>query len=943
MKKVLKVIGIVVVVIFLLLLILPFAFKGKIIALVKEQANKNINAKVEFSDVNLSLIRHFPNLSVGIEDLSIVGVKPFEGDTLAAIKDLNLTLNIMSVIKGDAIEIEKIGIIEPVIHILVSEDGSANYDIAIESPEDSSATADSGESMKLSIEEYQIEDGIFVYHDQTLPMLLKLRGLNHSGSGDFAKDIFTLSTQTHIEEAVVDYDGVRYVDKAAADLMADIAINLNEMKFTFEENELNINQLSLAFDGWLAMPKEDIDMDITFDAKKNDLKTLLSLIPAQFTKDLDGVKASGTIALSGFVKGTYNDDTMPGFGLNLGIENGSVKYPDLPKSIENIQVKAEIKSPQGSNMDAMTVNVPEFHLEIGKSAAYPNTVDARLSLRHPVTDPYIDTKVDADLNLSDFKDVIPLGEEFSLEGFLTAHFELKGAMSAIENQNFDSFDAKGVATLSDFQYDDQDVNVEIPEAELRFTPQKLALDRFRIIYDEMKMSLDGYINNYIAYALTDTTLRGVFNFKADKIDVNKLMGDSTETAAVENEDSEADVDSTASPSEIMLVPDNLDITLNVELGKVTYDDLVLNQVKGAVKVTNETASLENITFNLLGGSMAMSGAYNTQNHDVAIADFTYDINNITISDAAKAFSTVEKFAPIAKYATGEVSSELQLKTEVNGDFEPIYKTMNGRGSLSTHGVVLEGGSFLKKLSNTLSAPALAKQKVQDVHISFVIKDGKITTEPFDVKLNNMTATVSGWSSFEEKIDYLMKMKIPSDELGGSFSKMAQGLLSSANAFLGSSMSLGEFININVRIHGDIADPKISPSFAGMGGGSATDQAKEAVKEVINEKIDEGKEKLREEASKQAAEILEKAQKQADKLVNEARQAADKIRAEAAEQAQNLIDQAGNPLAKRGAEIAAKKIKEQADKQASKLETTAKTEADKIMAAAHKKANKLNEQ
>lgn len=939
MKKALKIIGIIVVVIFLLLLILPFAFKGKIVELIKSEANKNIKAEVNFSDVDLSLIRNFPNLSVSIDDLSVIGVEPFAGDTLAYMQALNLTLDVMSVIKGDQIQIKKIQLNKPNINVLVLEDGRANYDIALESEEeDEPEETESGESIDLSIDQYEIKDGRIVYNDATFPMLLSLQGLNHSGKGNFAEEVFTLYTKTKIDKTIVDYDGIRYIAGASAELDADIAMDLPNMKFTFMENELRLNQLALGFDGWLAMPADDIDMDISFDAKKNDLKTLLSLIPAEFAQDIEGVNADGKVSLSGFVKGVYNDNSMPGFGLNLGVENGRVQYPDLPRSIENIQILADIKSPEGSDMDGMTIDVPKFHMEIGKSANDPNTIDARLSLRNPMTDPLIDTKVDADLNLGSFKDVIPMDAEFDLRGMLNAHFELKGALSSIENQQFDKFMASGGASLVNFAYADADIAAEVPEARLTITPQQLTLETLKVIYDGIDMSLDGYMNNYVAYALTDTTLQGVFNFKAGKIDANKLMGDeeATEETVVE--------DTTAAPGDPILIPDNLDIKLNAEIAEIKYDELILSNIRGAMAIKNEAISLNDLLFNLLGGTAKMNGSYNTQNHAVPVADFSYDLSNIDISETAKAFTTVEKYAPIAKQASGKISSTMSIKTDLTADFTPVYETMNGRGTLSSDQVVLEGGKFLQKLSETLKSPKLAKQNVQDINATFVIENGKITTDPFDVKIDKMNAVVSGYSSFDATMDYTMAMSIPREELGGEFNKMAEGFLAQANAFLGGSMSLGNNIKVDVRIHGDIADPKISPSFGGMDGAEdLKGQATEAIKEEVKELIDEGKEKAREEAIKQADKILAEAQKQADKLKSEAREAGNKLRSEADKQAKKLIDDASNPLAKQGAKIAGDQLKKQAESSAAKLEGEADKKAEDIMNKARAEADRLKKE
>ena len=60
MKKVFKIIGITLLTILLLLIAIPFVFQSKIKEIVKRTINENLNAHVEFSDVNLSFIRSFP-------------------------------------------------------------------------------------------------------------------------------------------------------------------------------------------------------------------------------------------------------------------------------------------------------------------------------------------------------------------------------------------------------------------------------------------------------------------------------------------------------------------------------------------------------------------------------------------------------------------------------------------------------------------------------------------------------------------------------------------------------------------------------------------------------------------------------------------------------------------------------------------------------------------
>ncbi len=939
MKKALKIIGIIVLLFLAALIILPFALKGKIVELVKTEANKNLNAVVNFDDVSLSLIRNFPNLSVGIQELSVINIEPFEGDTLAYMEELRLAVNVMSVIRGSEIEIKSIHLEKPVINVMVKADGSANYDIAKESTDEEETPDETdGEEMSLKINEYSIADGRLVYDDVSLAFYILLDGFDHTGRGNFAEEVFTLYTKSEIDVLDVKYDGVKYLRRAKVDLKADIAMDLNQFKFTFMENELLVNQLDLGFDGWLAMPGDDIDMDITFQSLKSDIVTILSLVPADFTEDLDGVDATGSLSLTGYVKGVYNENSMPGYGVDLLVENGRIQYPDLPRSIENINIKSVIVSPEGDDMDLLTVDVSRFYMEIGKTADFKNTVDATLSLRNPMSDPKIKTRVDADLDLGSFKDVVPLEEDFSLKGIFAAHFALDGAMSDIENQRFDNFKAEGSMKLSGMEYSDADMAVKISEASANFTPQRLNVPEVRVNYDDINMAMDGYLENYVAYALKDTLLKGVFNFNADKIDLNKYMSDEEGEAETEV----ADTTATESMS-IIEVPGNLDLTLNATIGEILYGEVALKNMVGQIGVKDHVASMRKLNFEALGGSIGMDGYYSTVNPEVPEMSFSYDMRNIDLKATAEGFKTIEQMAPIAKHASGKISSKFDLKTSLDAKMEPIYETMAGGGTLSSKNLVLEGGEFLQKLSTTLKSPKLARQEIQDLSLRFKVENGKVETEPFDIKINNMTANVSGYSSFDQTLDYMMKMKVPRSELGGDFNKMAEGLLSSASAFLGGNMTLGEFINMDVRIHGDIASPTITPSFAGMEGGSGglKDQAREAVKEKVDEVIDDTKDKAREEAQKRADKILADAQVQANRVKKESADAAKTIREEGESAAQRLMEEAGNnPLAKAAAKVAADKTREEANKRAAQLENEGIKRADDIMKKAKEESDKL---
>src|SRR5438132_512283 len=100
LKKSLKIIAILFFLLIGFAFAAPYLFKGKILSAVKNKLNENLQARADFRDVDLSLFRHFPKVSVEIKDLQLVGVGAFEHDTLISAKAIDLSVNLMSIIKG---------------------------------------------------------------------------------------------------------------------------------------------------------------------------------------------------------------------------------------------------------------------------------------------------------------------------------------------------------------------------------------------------------------------------------------------------------------------------------------------------------------------------------------------------------------------------------------------------------------------------------------------------------------------------------------------------------------------------------------------------------------------------------------------------------------------------------------------------------------------------
>ena len=427
MKKLLLIVGIIFVLFLAAAFALPIIFKDDILAAVDKAIDNSVNAKVYYDPdkFDLTLFKNFPNVTVAMGDFGVVGIEEFAGDTLADIHSFDLVVNLKSLIFDDQPRISGIHLEQPRIYVKVLENGKANYDIAKPTEEpvaEDTATSD----VSIGIDEWKITNGRLVYDDRTLPFYMELDDLNHTGSGDFTLQVFDMDTETHIEHAVIRYDGVEYVSGQSFD--ADIAMNmdLDNFKFTFRENTVKLNDFALGFEGFLAMPSEDIDMDITFAAKDNSFKSLLSLVPATYLEGYEGIRTEGDFDFSGFVKGTYNEQSMPAFNVVLNTENAMFQYPDLPTAVRNISIDLLVDNKDG-NIDNTVVNLKKMHADFGN-----NPIDARLLLEG--LDQYkIDTDVKAKLNLAELSAMFPM-EGTEMKGTFNLNLQAQGVYDSVANR-----------------------------------------------------------------------------------------------------------------------------------------------------------------------------------------------------------------------------------------------------------------------------------------------------------------------------------------------------------------------------------------------------------------------------------------------------------------------------------------------------------------------------
>ncbi len=926
MKKFLKISGITFLIILALLIILPYAFKGKIIEIAKSELNKKLNAKVDFSDLSLSFIKNFPSAYIGLENLSVVGVSTFEGDTLVAFKSFGLKVDLMSVLKMKNIKVKSIYVDRPIVNALVLKNGKANWSIMKPSGPENPSDTSSSAPIVVKLKKFTIKNANILYKDEEMGMEAELKGLDFTMSGDLSSDFTSILIESSAKKFSFSYGTVKYINKAAIKLNAQIDADLKTYTFTLKDNEIALNDISMKMDGKIAMPAKPIVFDLKFASTRTDFKSVLSLVPAIYSNDFKGLQASGTMKVSGTVTGQYVDAEYPSVTLDLIVNNGKFKYPELPSSVDDVNAEMHIYY-DGKVTDKSTVNIDKFHLVLAQ-----NPFDAQLSVKTPVSDPDVKGKIEGKLDLTSVLKVVHL-DSTDLSGLIESNISFQGRMSAAKSKNFDNFKAEGGISVSDLKYKSPKfkTGLVLHKAKLLFSPQYLDLQSFDMNLGKSDLQLTGKITEFMAYAFSKGVLKADFKLSSKFFDANEVMsGLPTDTVKKAPDTTQLT---------IIGVPARINVSFTAQMGKLLYSKMEIANIKGTILVADEKATLKGVGMDMLQGSILINGEYNTQNIKKPAVDFGLNLQNIDITSAFNTFNTIKQLAPVAGNTKGKISSTLSFKSLLDPHMKPVYESVNGKGTLSTKEIVINNSKALGQLGEKIKSDKFKTLNLKDINISFTIQDGRIKVEPFVAKLGSGKLTVGGDQGIDQTLNYTMVFAMPRNELGAANDAM-QGLASAAAA-KGLKVNLSETVNLGVKVKGTFSKPEVTPELSQMGS-DAVQNIKSMIKENAAAKTTEVKQEVKKKASTEADKLIKDAEVQAQNLRDAAQKSADEVRRQANDNADKLEKEAESkpkflqPAAKKVAdkvrqegENKAQKITKEADDKANALLTRAKSEADKL--------------
>ncbi len=423
----------------------------KITALAFNQLKESIEVPIETSDISFTLIKRFPLATIEFENIWI-GSPDKTGspdsvrlncDTLINIEKLYISVKSTPLIDG-IFDIQKIEILGANIDYTIDKNGISNFDFLIDITNNEKPDTTLSTPLDLTLNELLLMDITCYYSDSLTSTKAKIDIPEINLKGKIKKDIYSGFMDGSMIISECDFK------ETHLDRMLETKMNF---EIGFENDSVKIRNLSVLTDGAILVASgvtvitDSIYVDLNIKGDNINLAELMKYVPEDTLRNYDIKSLSGLVTFDATIKGIVSDSThQPKLDLNLTMQEGEVQTTEYPE-LKNISFNLNATNGNGQNEETTEIDIERFHFETENSKG-----DINLSFEN-LNHPEYDIKSDLNLNISDFRLLIPDSLIQDISGNIKAQLTTRGVLPDSINSDFFEYllqTTRAKVTLSDF-------------------------------------------------------------------------------------------------------------------------------------------------------------------------------------------------------------------------------------------------------------------------------------------------------------------------------------------------------------------------------------------------------------------------------------------------------------------------------------------------------------
>lgn len=509
-----------------------------------------------------------------------------------------------------------------------------------------------------------------------------------------------------------------------------------------EISDIDVHALSNYIKGFMKFSTaKGIDIDA-------DLKSLFNFADLKKIYPMKGLDLDGKLDLNVKSKGSYQkaEKRFPVTEAFIRLSEGRIKTSHFDQALEHIVVDGTLVNKDGTLKGSM-LNIKPISFEM---AGQPFLLKADIKNFDNVA---YQIKSKGTIDVGKMYQLFAV-KGYQVRGSVSTNLSLQGLQSDAAAGRYSKLNNKGRLTVNGLtlRSDLFPKDFLIKNGVFSFVQDKMKFEAFNAVYGQSDFKLNGELGNVINYVLKrNSKLTGNFNVQSKNLFADEFMAYHTGPAPQGK---------AAAGSGVILIPDNLNVSLSADAGSVYYNGLKIRDAKGSLVLNNGGLTISQAGFNLAGAAVNMDAAYKSLTPAAAAFNFHLVATEFDIARAYKEVKLFRELATSASKVKGIVGLDYQLSGRLNKDMFPVYPTLKGGGTLSLKKISLRGFKLMNAVSSATKRDSLTNPDLSEVKIKTTIAKNIINIERFKMRIAGFRPRFEGQVSFDGRLNLSGRLGLP---------------------------------------------------------------------------------------------------------------------------------------------------------------------------------------
>lgn len=714
------------------------------------ELNKGMETEVIVNgDLDLSIFSHFPDISLKANDIIIMGSTGMPTDTLIQAKELYLVTDLFDLLAQNW-SIKKVEIAHGAMHMKRSASGQVNYRF-VKSEKDPNEP-EKQSSFFLNIIAADLEDIRFTFVDEQSKVDLDLEVYSAVFSGNFSPEALALDTDIKLFSHKLTIKEINYFSEKEMSAEGELSIATDSSLYVIHTDEVYIADNHFGVNGSFSLLDDRTHFDLAINGIDLSLLEFMGLFPEKVMEQFTDYQISGDLQFNTTIKGDLSKKKNPTVTVDYELTNSQLVYTELDSKIDKLDIIGSFTNGNKQNLSSSIIKLTKLRAE------YAGKAFQAAGVMNDLDHPFLNIEAFGDVNLPMLWPLVPDSSGVdALEGWVHINStSYKGPLSDLTLLTTPKpIDLRFAGDFENTSVTIDGIPLTLTSGSVDLSPWTIKTNALGISYDGMKLSLTGTLQHWKSY---------VYNLLAeDHVDAKAMNVDMTVKGSYvktsSSEETNATVNEPTGSTSLPLAADlfNTIGTLRLDLSEVTYDELQIKGIKTDLKLTPGKMQFTDLNLNAFKGTARTSGTISAAANSIAL-DMTGKVEQMDISSIFKGLG--EPGAPdlTSVNIKGTLKATYTLKAQFN-DYKLNENSLYFLSDLSLLDGEMVNVKALEELARFVDIDDLRHIRFSDLHNQIEIKNRTIHIPQMIIKSNAMNLSVSGTHTFDNYLDYRLKLNI----------------------------------------------------------------------------------------------------------------------------------------------------------------------------------------